>query len=280
MIIDDKHEIAFVHIPKCAGTTVREYLKEYDRSQGFFSDRVDMHEKLGMLDFVHIPLYILKEHFPTELELIHRYWSFAVMRDPYKRFASSVTQRLRMYGEKPIEALSEREIRSEVENCIALLEKYEDPQVLLPHDYIHFQRQIDYIYLGDELLIDNIYSSEMVGDLVDILKERLGCSLDAVGESTESETRLNSTVVYRSDVVRFFMGFSKPMFRIFFSWLPQGAREAVKRGVYVDRDQKVGGVFASKNVVDFIGRYYREDILLYERVKCGCQDARQLGSAV
>ena len=269
MIIDEQHEIAFIHIPKCAGTTVREYLKEYDRSQGFLSDRVDMHEKLGMLDHAHIPLFILKEHFPTELELIDRYWSFAVMRDPYKRFASSVTQRLRMYGEKPIEALSERKIISEVKKCIAFLEKYEDPQVLLPHDYIHFQRQIDYIYLGDELLIDNIYSSEMVGDLVNVLKERLGYSPDNVGGGNKSELRQNSTVVYRSDVVRFIMGFSKPILRTFFFWLPQEAREVVKRGVYVDRDQKVGGVFASKNVVDFIGRYYREDILLYERIRHG-----------
>lgn len=274
MIIDDKHEIAFVHIPKCAGTTVREYLKEYDRSQGFVSDRVDMHEKLGMLDYAHIPLFILQEYFPNELELIHRYWSFAIVRDPYKRFASSVTQRLRMYGEKPIETLSEREIRSEVEKCIAFLENNEGPQTLLSHDYIHFQRQIDYIYLGDKLVVDSIYSSEMVDDLVNILKERLGYSLDNVEKIIKSETRRNRTVVYRSDVVRYFMVFSKPLLRIFFSWLPQGARETAKRKIYVDRDQKVGDVFANKKVVDFIGRYYREDILLYERVRHGGQDNR------
>lgn len=267
MIIDDKHKIAFVHIPKCAGTTLRQHLQEYDRSQGKFTDRVDMHEKLGMLDYVHIPLFVLKEHFPEEFQRVQQYWSFAVIRDPYSRFASSVSQRLKMYGSKPIEALSEKEVRQEVESCIEFIKNNAREQVLLPHDYIHFQRQVDYIYLGKEKIVDAVYATEKVDDLVDILMEKMGHTSEVLIKVKNNEKRKNNTVVYRNDFVRFLMRIIKPFNRILVSVMPERLKETFKRKVYVGRDERMGSVFSDPSVKRFIDDYYHQDIKLYERVK-------------
>lgn len=267
MIIDDKHKIAFVHIPKCAGTTLRQHLKEYDRSQGAFTARVDMHDKLGMLDYVHIPLFVLKEHFPEEFQLVQQYWSFAVIRDPYSRFASSVSQRLKMYGSKPIEALSVKEIRQEVDSCIEFLKKSAREQVLLPHDYIHFQRQTDYIYLGKEKIVDAVYTTKNVGDLVALLTEKMWHTPENLIKVKNNEKRKNSTVVYRNDFLRFLMRVMSPFNRTLNSVFSKSLKEKIKRRVYVGRDERMAGVFSGSFVKSFIGDYYHQDIELYERVE-------------
>ncbi len=80
MIISDKHQFAFVHIPKCAGTSLRSILQHFDDRGSKFTGRVDHHTELGELDYVHIPLFALREHFRPEFEAVQQYWSFAVVR--------------------------------------------------------------------------------------------------------------------------------------------------------------------------------------------------------
>lgn len=267
MIIDDKHEIAFIHIPKCAGTTIRQYLQEYDRSQGEFTARVDMHEKLGMLDYVHIPLFVLKEHFPEEFELVQKYWSFTVIRDPYSRFASSVSQRLKKYRGRPIETLSESEVRREVQDCISFLENGAEEKEMLPYDYIHFQRQSDYVYLGEEKIVDCVYTTDQVSELVDLLLEKLGSGtpLEEKAEGV-SGNRKNRALVYRNENIRYLMMMLRPIKRILTLFLTDKTKEVIKSNIYVTRDSRMSDVFSDDSVRRFVERYYSRDIELYERV--------------
>jgi hypothetical protein len=89
MIISDRHHFVFAHIPKCAGTSVRDALQHLDDRDGFYTGRVDQHPTLGLLDYVHIPLFNLRDHFRSEFEKAGDYWSFAVVRDPFGRFPSA-----------------------------------------------------------------------------------------------------------------------------------------------------------------------------------------------
>jgi len=115
MIISDRHKFVFIHIPKCAGLYIRSKLETYDDTDGAFSSRVEPHPELGVLDYVHIPLFTLRDYFPQEYAKVAEYWSFSVVRDPYKRFPSSLTQLFRMYADERIEEKSTREIRAKVD---------------------------------------------------------------------------------------------------------------------------------------------------------------------
>ncbi len=261
MIIDDKHEIAFIHIPKCAGTTVRKHLQPFDRSNGYFTARVEKHNQLGMLDYVHIPLFVLKEYFLEEFDLVNEYWSFAIMRDPFSRFASSVSQRLKMYGGMPIHEMSKGEIINEVNVCIDFLRSKSGNYVLLPAEYIHFQRQIDYIYVDKKKVVKSIYTMSDISLVLNLLQEKIGGEAEDIadGESLASE---NNTLVYRNDLIRLIIKMIKPCS----SLLPNGIRDVFRDKVYVSRDSKMADVFMSDTVRGFVEDYYRSDIELFNKV--------------
>lgn len=264
MIIDDRHRIAFIHIPKCAGTTIRQYLQPYDRSMGAHTARVDTHPALGLLDYVHIPLFVLKEHFPEEFRLIREYWSFAVVRDPYKRFASSISQRVRMYGAKAIQDLTDRDMAKELESCIEYLSKHAEKRTLLPPEYIHFQRQVDYIYLDSERLVDCIYSTSQIEKLTADVLVRMG--RDATSIERDKVSDKNKTIVYKNGLYRFIFSFFKPIKGGLSIVLPKEIKNRIKDVIFTDRDAKMGHLFESAAVKSFIEDYYREDIKIFKEV--------------
>ena len=225
-----------------------------------------MHDKLGKLDYVHIPLFIMEEHFPEEFHLIQQYWSFAVIRDPFSRFASSVSQRLKMYG-KPIQALSENEIRQEVWDCIDFLKKNENEQALLPFDYIHFQRQIDYIALRGRKIVDDIYTTDQLDILINDLLKKLGYESKNPNNKNMKPSIKNNTFVYRNDFVRLIINAIKPFRRFLAASLPGTIKETIKRKIYVIRDEKIGQIFSEPPIKSFIYSYYKLDIDLYREVK-------------
>lgn len=265
MIIDDEHRIAFVHIPKCAGTTIRQILEPFDSNKGAYAARVDLHPQLGMLDYVHIPLFVLKEQFPKELELIKQYWSFVVVRDPFARFASSVSQRIKKYGDKPFQEMDKNEIMKEVESCINFLSSYKEREKFLPHDYIHFQPQVDYVYLEDEKIIDDIFFTDQISEL----QKKLNCVVQSRiggGEAARLMEKRNKSVVYRSDLVRNIMSNTRLLRRLIVPMLPEVLRLVLRKNIYVDRDVVFSSCFDARIIRDFVEDYYRDDIAMYKRV--------------
>jgi hypothetical protein len=59
MIVSDRHRFVFIHIPKCAGTSVRNVLEGFDETGGRFNTRIADDPKFGRLDYTHLPLSIM-----------------------------------------------------------------------------------------------------------------------------------------------------------------------------------------------------------------------------
>src|ERR1700756_1678559 len=97
MIINDPHEVVFVHVPKCGGTSIRLQLAEMDSYKGAFQYKGE-HPDLGKIHYAHIPLQFLSAAFPDAFDKVSRYKSFALLRDPFDRFASATFQRLEEFG--------------------------------------------------------------------------------------------------------------------------------------------------------------------------------------
>lgn len=268
MIIDDKHKIVFVHIPKCAGTTVRQYLQKWDGANSMFTARVDYHPSLGRLDYVHMPLFILNDHFPDEMKKIKEYWSFAIIRDPFERFASSVSQRLRVYGGKPLKEFSMREIELEAIRCIEFLKKYDCQGRCLPPEYIHFQRQVDYIYLNSEKIIDELYSSKEIDQAKKNILDRIGILDGKENEFTESvESVKNKTEVYRFKKLSVLRRLVDPVWSVIRRYVPRTVLNKIKRLVYLESNERMEKFYSDQSISTFVNEYYAQDIYLWLKHK-------------
>lgn len=276
MIISDQHQFAFIHIPKCAGTYVRGILEPFDSREGKYTGRVDHHPELGELDCVHIPLSTLHDHFRSEFEILRQYWSFAVMRDPYARFASSVSQNFRQYSKKPIQRRSIQDIDSCVREIIDFLSRHGRGQLLLPPEYIHFQRQVDYIELGGEQVITSLYTVNQVDKLLFDVSRHTGWLLsDMAPEATKAKA--NQTKVFRNDLLRRVVETYRPATVQLREILPEKFKQKIRDRVYVPRDQRMRELFAADHIRTFIRDYYAEDISLYNTVQ-GAVSSNRVGA--
>lgn len=267
MIISDVYQVAFIHIPKCGGSTIQSYLQKYDDLHSAFSGRLFSHPQLGSLDLGHIPLFVLEKFYPLQFQAIQKYWSFAVVRDPFSRFPSSVSQRLKMYGVRSIQELSISELGEVIDRDIEFLSRHRSRQCLLPSEYIHFQKQSDYVYIARESPISRLFSLENLHLLSAELKARFAPNLAMLGERKWSLNRVNQTFVFRNDLFRTMYQLSMPARSILRPLVPGKVRQKLRCVSMVPRDERYRDLFRSKNYVSFINDYYSEDIQLYERVK-------------
>ncbi|XOZ33338.1 sulfotransferase family 2 domain-containing protein [Halomonadaceae bacterium KBTZ08] len=261
MIINDTNKLAFLHIPKCAGTSVRNSLAHLDEREGLYTGRVAWHSELGFLDYVHIPLFTLHDYFFFEYKKIAEYWSLSVIRDPFERFPSSLTQHLKMYGEKPIQKLTQKGIMLEIDKAIDYLSKSPQHNHQLPAEYIHFQKQSDYVYLNDKPIIESIYT---VNELNKLIADINNYTDNDVNLDRSENTQDNQGVIHRSIATQFLIETTRPLTRLFSKSLSTSTKKKVRSFIYVARDERLNSLFSSNHVKDFVRDYYKKDIELWE----------------
>lgn len=263
MIVSDEYRFFFVHIPKCAGSSVRQHLQKFDDRNGFYTG-VSWLSELGQTDLRHMPLFVIKDQFPKEFANLHNYWSFAIIRNPFQRFASSLTQRLRMYGHQPLQKLSISEIKCEIAQAIGHLGRLPRDNHLLSPQFIHFQRQIDFVNLDGHRTVQSLYRVDEINRLLDDVNRRTGGDLESLDNPDLSPKNLS--LAHRSEFLRRLVEALRPATRAIVRTLPESAKERMRALVYVPRDQRLGELFRAGHVRDFVEDYYREDIALWETV--------------
>ncbi|HEX3755505.1 MAG TPA: sulfotransferase family 2 domain-containing protein [Rhizomicrobium sp.] len=175
MIVSDTHKMVFVHVPKCAGTTVIRHLSAYDCFPRDFKAHF-CHPKLGLVNFYHLPLDILRAHFPVQFVKLRTYESYAIVREPRRRFSSALFHYLlefRNHGQMTRDALPW--LRQEAEAVCEVLNMPGGPE---RYEYTFFQKQVRFIRLDGERLVENLFSFENLPHFATALKERHGITLD------------------------------------------------------------------------------------------------------
>lgn len=265
MIINNTYQLVFVHIPKCAGTSVRNILQPYDETHGAFTRRIDDHPSLGHIDYVHIPLFVLKDHFRDQYEKVVKYQSYAIIRDPYARFPSSLSQHLIMSGKSQIKNLKTQNIKKEISNTIKVLKNFQADKSYLPSQYIHFQRQVDFICLDGQRLINHVYDISHLSTMLVEIGKRLGVSLNNI--QAYPDTKTNKTFVYRNRIIRLASEITRPILK---PLIPSIIREKISQYLldllYVPRQKGLQDIFDSQYIKDFISDYYAMDILLHKQI--------------
>lgn len=266
MVISDRYQFAFVHVPKCAGMSVREAVSDTGRldSTNFYWG-VAPHRVLGLLDYAHIPLFVLEEHFREIFEKIERYRTLALVRDPFQRFPSSVSQRVQAYGPRRLGDLTADQIDAEVARVIEYLSARGSVQALLPADYIHFQRQADFLYLNGRQLVDTVFPVSKVGQLLDEIDRLIG--LDRPQGRSAALPTVNRAVVSRNATLRRLLGIGRPAAGLIKTVLPRAVEESLRSFFFVPRDLRWNSVFEQPYVRDFVRDYYAPDIETFERFR-------------
>jgi len=145
MIISDKHEFAFIHIPKCAGTSIRSMITEADpeRFQLWGWRWLPRHQRYG--DAAHMPLIDLP---PELLNQVRAFRAVAIVRDPLDRFFSCVEQHFSQHKYRA---------RKSVEDFV-----FELNSVNIRYDpaYVHFCPQHYFIAIGQTTHVDDILRFE------------------------------------------------------------------------------------------------------------------------
>jgi hypothetical protein len=258
MIISPRHQFVFVHIPKCAGTSIRHQLRDCDPDH-IFIGKPGLHPELGKIDYAHIPIPQLKAHFPEDFAYLRDYESFALVRDPLDRFGSAIRQVLWQYGNQPMTLLSPQEQR---QRTLDILEKLPSQIDSPSYQYIFFARQADYIFDGERQLVDHVLPISLVPQILDHFSARCGVKLDR-------ERRSNQNVELR---VKGLGNLAFAVNRTARKLLPAQAHTRLKAAALSLIAQKktaaeASGILDLPEVRDFVSRHYARDLEIFRRAE-------------
>lgn len=148
MLISDSHRFVFIHNPKCGGTTVRTALAPFDTNSDFFWHKMKIE---GIeIDKAHIPLTILRDHFGEVYGKIGRYFTFALVRDPYARVVSAFNENHKDLYSKYAKGSLKWRLRY-IFALNSFMQNLEHAALDGWHVHFgHFQRQTDFVFIDGE----------------------------------------------------------------------------------------------------------------------------------
>ncbi|WP_293882175.1 sulfotransferase family 2 domain-containing protein [Sphingomonas sp.] len=252
MIISDQHRFAFVHIPKCAGTSVRKALRPIDETIGTF-DHIAEHPQMGLIHYSHITLPDLALFFPDHFNKVQSFRSLAIVRDPVDRFFSAIFQRLREFKKFDQSQITAPIISQEAAQVIQHLQASRER---LDLEYVHFNRQSDYVFNAGERIVDQVIALDRLDDAARYIETCTGIRLAPQGrENRTADLRFQSL---------------KPIVRAlrapYVALVPHAKRERLRRGlirvgIYGDVE-KQQFVKPGSTLDTFLHDYYRQDFEL------------------
>jgi len=260
MIISYTKRICFIHIPKCAGTTIRKLLRPIDEK----SWEIEKNElKKRKYDIDHLPLFALEKFLPQIYSKIFDFDTYAIVRNPYERFTSAFSQRMIMYRGRKLHDLSKKELKHEIETLIEYLVKNNKENFLLQNEYIHFSKQTEYIFNHNQQLIKNIYTIDEIEVLIDRLIETIND--DRLIYEREKE---NQTLFYKNSFLKRvkLVLYHTHINKIFYA-LPEKTKMKIKYHTMINDKSKGPDIFNSDYVRSFIEEYYKKDIDYYSIIK-------------
>jgi hypothetical protein len=259
MIIDDKHKVAFIHIPKCGGTSITTQLDELDSYEGFFR-RAGDHPRLGRVPYKHIPLFYLRQEFPEVFEKVSAYNSFALIREPYDRFASATFQGLAEHDGVTLAARSQITPDVAIQEGRKVAERLSGKGRFWTMEHIHFTRQVDYVFLDEEQVVHNIFPVESMDEMAKCMATYCGAFIDA-------SRRENPNFATNSNLIRS-LHMLKPIYSRLTTWGMRRRVVSLLRQMNLYSPAPVYEMFRKDAVISrFVESYYSQDFALYEASK-------------
>ncbi len=267
--------IAFVHIPKNGGKSIRAALDRsghWDLSataRDLAMDEAELHTSfeggqgyahplLGRTKLEHLPLQFWREHFAQTWAAFQTMPSFAVLRDPRDRFFSAILQRLGEYqGQRSLRA-DDPLVTSEAARVAQWLESRGPFSDI---EYIHFTRQSDYVELDGKPCTTALFAIDDTASLGDWLNQTAGVSLEVPHDHARREPKLWSRPI-------------QPVARLVGRLLPGAVKRAIYplwrgSGAFANAAGRYKEIGLDDDVEKFVTEYYARDFALFAQ----CQKA-------
>lgn len=256
MMISDARRLVFVHIPKCAGTTIRIGLKSSNCQD--FSGYFDYPEG-GRGALQHLPLADLRSHFPDHYDRVESYDSYAILRGTRARFASALFQHLRSFHQLEPSAASSSLFREKAREICGRLD---DPTRRRELDLMFFLPQSAFVALNGRQVVRHLYRIEDLSRLALDLKARHDVAIDVDIRHNEAGLppgrRVAELQKLGGGVFRRLVGAGR------FARLRSGLRQA--SGVAPDALYRQ--LFEDEKIARFVDGYYAEDQERYQALVC------------
>jgi hypothetical protein len=252
MVISDPLRLAFIHIPKCAGSTVRHALAP------FGSHRFDEYFEYpdgGRQLFDHLPLADVRTYLPEIYEKILGYESYAIVREPRERFASALAQYLRSFEKIRLSSRSGPLFLRKAHEICARLAIPEERRAL---EMMFFLKQAAFVTVDGQQVVRNLYDFADLHRLSSDLRARHGISLD-LGQ------RRNQRRVEDNVAVRTLKDFGRPLYRRILSEQRTGRMRTILRAATGNSPARLyRQLFDDEDVRAFVDAFYADDRALYE----------------
>jgi len=156
---------------------------EISGQEDIYWEKMRRFDGIGLVGFDHPTLQMLCDHMPDLFEKLKRYHSFAVVRDPMERFLSSMYQYLRTSRNIDLVMGQPFSVHNECAEVIEILDR-RDGQ--LPHLFLQFQRQIDFVQKDGVQLVKHLYTLESIDALMRDMGRRMGVDNATIGQDDRS----------------------------------------------------------------------------------------------
>jgi hypothetical protein len=185
MIISERSNFIFIHNPKCAGTSVRLALKDYDTTGGAFWAADEWNGR--PIFNAHMPLFMFRSLYPHYFALMSTYLTFMFVRHPYDRTVSAFNELHRELAPKPDDPASEASYTAALNKFVCSIK--ETSLSRKPGRYRHFLHQADFAYLGNKCYVYVIMKIEEWPHCLTKLAVFLPAVADAMRSSEKHNVR-------------------------------------------------------------------------------------------
>lgn len=255
MIIGD--QFAFLHIPKCGGTSVRTALAPWDTYKNAFWGK-NVEPDGFHLDLAHMTPTMLRKRRPEVFAKIDRLPRYAILRDPADRLISSMNEHLENLYKTSIARIHPKRLPALVSELEQKLANMMDE---LPAELIHFAPQKQYVCLEGVPYVQNLYRLDDLERFRNDLNRDYGTAIKSIDRMRVKEgqgvkLRVPEHLVWRAN-------------RILWNHAPRPVHSLAKalgRSLLVsDGGTNTSEEFrASAAFNRLLDRYYAEDQILWQ----------------
>jgi len=274
MLLYDKAGLAFIHVPKNGGKSIRaaldaacpinlgptaadlgipvqQLVADFESGQGV------IHPVLGQVKIEHLPLIFWEEHFPRTFAAFTPLKSFVMLRDPRDRFFSAVLQRLGEYKDLKNLRADDPAVTQEALQVCEWLSKRE---TFCDIGHTHFTRQADYVALRGERRVSAIFPIESAASAAQWVEHATGLKMEVAHRHARREPKSWAKSIH--PVARF----------VGRHLIPLTVKRAIyppwrSSGVFDDASKRYKTIELDSEVERFVAQYYAADAALYREAR-------------
>lgn len=257
MIISDRHRMAFIHIPKCAGSTI---VRDLEPLNDFHRDRSRpfLHPRNGPISAYHMPLAVVQEFFPEQFAKLVAYDSYGIVREPRARFISAFFQYAVEFHGAKISRSALPDLKQMIGEVRTQLESRTQTHSF---ELMYFQKQVSFIRLDGDRIVRHLYPIEELARLAADMQARHGIAINA-------DVKINERHLARNPLSQAIRNLAGPAERRIVS---PGARRLLRRAFQsmttAPATRLHQDLYEDGALLRFVDDYYAEDGALYHAMR-------------